>query len=125
MGYPFNKVWKSRANSTASIREIVKDLPHAIMSDFTIHRYTKQYGGCTSYNNYSSDVTWEKMIRNFFTKGDIRCMLAWFNLGNKESVAVNAGVIYEVVKKGYMPPGNPWNTTLVMKFRQWMCAGFP
>ena len=126
MGYPFDKTWKSRINSSVSVREIVKDLPHVMISDFTIYRFTKLYEGCQhDSNGYSNNVTWENTIRNFFTRSEINCMRPRFNLDNKESVALNAGIIYEVVKDGVMPPGNPWNTTWVHEFRKWMCAGFP
>ena len=128
MGYPFDKTWKSRRNSTASVREIIKYLPHAMITDFTIYRGTKQYEGCTYTNTGISmqKITWEDNIKGLFTKQDIGCMSWKFDLGRKESVQSNAGEIYEVVKDGTMPLGEAkWNSTQVDMFKKWMCSGFP
>ena len=128
MGYPFDKTWESRINSTASVREIIKYLPHAMITDFTIYRSNKPYEGCTfdDVNISAQKITWENNIKGFFTKRDIGCMLWKFNLGEKQSVQDNAGEIYEVVKDGAMPLNEArWNGTQVDMFKKWMCSGFP
>ena len=126
MGYPFNKTWKNGNNSAASVKEIIADLPHTMISDFTIYRSTKRYEGCTIDYPPQQNITWENTIKDFFTPVDVECMRWRFNLDEKESVKYYAGVIFAVVKDGTMPPGeSSWNTTKVAIFKKWMCSGFP
>ena len=125
MGYPFNKTWKITKNSTASIRQIIMDHPHTMISDFIIYRSTKQYESCTVSYPPQQNITWGNTIKDFFTPADVKCMKWRFDLDEKESVKYYAGVIYEVLKDGTMPPGDSWNATKVAIFKTWMCSGFP
>lgn len=128
MGYPFDKTWNNRKNSTASVREIIKDLPHVMITDFTIYRSTELYEGCTFDNVTQSmqNITWENTINFFFTADDINCMKWMFDLGKKDCVQENAVIIYAAVKYGNMPKGKKaWNQTKVDSFKRWICSGFP
>ena len=126
MGYPFNKTWDRRMNSTAPVREIIKDLPHTMITDFVIYRSTKLYQGSTDSHHVDPSITWEKTIKDFFTKEDVKCMSWKFNLADKESVATNAPLIYGAVKEGKMPKGeNPWSKEKVATFKTWMDSDCP
>ena len=128
MGYPFNKTWDRRMNSTAPVREIIKDLPHTMITDFVIYRSTKLYQGSTDDSDLhpSHDITWENTIKGFFTERDVNCMSGKFNLTDKGSVAANAPLIYGVVKSGKMPKGeNRWSNEKVSTFNAWMVSGCP
>ena len=126
MGYPFNKTWDRRMNSTAPVREIIKDLPHTMITDFVIYRSTKLYQGSTDSHHVDPSITWEKTIKDFFTEKDVNCMSWKFNLADKESVANNAPLIYAAVKDGKMPMGeNPWSKEKVATFKTWMDSDCP
>ena len=128
MGYPFDKTWERRMYSTAPVREIIQNLPHAMISDFTIYRSTKLYQGSTGSNPPPhSDITWENTIKYFFTDSEIECMKPHgIDLGNKKSVADHAGEIYLEVKSGDMPQGGPrWNSEKVSKFKEWKDSDCP
>lgn len=43
MGYPFDKTWDERVNSTASVESIVERQPHTKLGRITIYRYMKPY----------------------------------------------------------------------------------
>jgi hypothetical protein len=43
MGYPFDKTWDDRVNSTASVESIVKHQPHIKLGHITIYRYMRPY----------------------------------------------------------------------------------
>ena len=43
MGYPFDKTWDDRVNSTASVESIVERQPHTKLGRVTIYRYNKPY----------------------------------------------------------------------------------
>ena len=45
MGYPFDKTWARRVDSTDSVRQIIEKLPHTKLLDFTIYRNTRLYEG--------------------------------------------------------------------------------
>lgn len=64
MGYPFDMTWERSA--TASVREIVHDLPHTKLYDFVIYRYTKLYQGSSS----STPPTDKTLEYDFFTALD-------------------------------------------------------
>ena len=126
MGYPFDKSWERRRNSTTPVREIVKDLPHILISDFTIYRSTKLYQGYEHHPSHK--ITWDNTIKDFFTVRVIRCMKVNgdFDLGNRQSVKANVGQIYAAVKSRTMPKGDAaWSVTRVATFKEWMDSGCP
>ena len=126
MGYPFDKTWASRAESTASVSEIIKELPHVTLCDFTIYRYTKLYEATASPPTPIGNITWEKDIKDFFTPKDVSCMKFKFDLSKKDDVASYAPQIYQAVKSQGMPKGEtPWNGKKVADFKQWMDDGTP
>ena len=127
MGYPFDKTWASRAESTASVTEIVKELPHVTLCDFTIYRYTKLYEDtASSPTPHKGNITWEKDIKDFFTPKDVSCMKLKFDLSKKDDVASFKLQIYEAVKSKKMPQGEThWSRKKVADFKQWMDDGTP
>lgn len=128
MGYPFNKTWSSRVNTTAAVPEIVAKLPQAKLCEFKIYRFTKLYQGDVSPSPTPSNITWENKIKDFFTARDIRCMkkAANINLGNKDSVILHAPAIYNQVEAGTMPLNEEkWSKQKVADFKAWMDAGTP
>ena len=126
MGYPFDKTWASRAESTASVSEIIKELPHVTLYDFTIYRYTKLYEDTGSSPTPIGNITWEKDIKDFFTPKDVGCMSWKFDLTKKDDVATYAHQIYGQVKSHEMPTGEtPWSRKKVADFKQWMDDGTP
>lgn len=129
MGYPFNKTWDRRMNSTAPVREIIKDLPHIMITDFVIYRSTKLYQGSTDdpHPDPPSHITWEKTIKGFFTEKDIKCMSKYkIYLNDKKSVVAKAPVIYSAVQSGNMPQGETrWSKEKVATFKMWMDSGCP
>lgn len=127
MGYPFDKTWARRLDSTTSVRDIIeKVLPHTKLYDFKIYRYTNLYQGSTSDNGDPDNITWENTIKNFFTQRDYECMKWKFDLRKHDSVALHAGEIYDAVEKGVMPKGEAhWSREKVDTFKKWKEAGCP
>ena len=138
MGYPFDKTWVSRANSTASVEDIVKDMPHIKLYSFTIKRYTKLYEGNLEHPP-PSNITWENKIKNFFTDEDTDCMKKItqsthpkhvMDLQNKESVKYWASDIYYETFLTDMPTDDNekaiWKKEgRVADFKDWMVHNFP
>ena len=125
MGYPFNKTWKTREDTTASVRSIIDGLPHTKLYDFTIYRYTKFFQGSTPPPE-PDKITWDNTIKDFFTGADVKCMKSTFDLRSQADVKVNAGRILDAVESGRMPLGKTrWNDEKVHTFKIWMEAGCP
>lgn len=128
MGYPFDKIWLRRLNSTATVPEIIDDLPHTKLCEFKIYRYTKMYQGPESTPQILTNVTWEDTVKDFFTTKDVECMIAAadFNLGDKQDVIFHAPAIYYQVKTGKMPLDEErWSAEKVADFKTWIDAGTP
>ena len=138
MGYPFDKTWDSRAHSTDSVQDIVKNMPHIKLCDFTIKRNTKKYQGNLGHLP-PSNITWENKIKNFFTTEDVDCMKSItekthpehpLDLSNKESVMYWASDIYYECFLTDMPLDDKekiiWQKEgRVADFKEWMIHGFP
>lgn len=126
MGYPFDKTWSRRIDSTANVSEIIQDLPHVKLCDFKIYCHTKLYQGEVEKPHPPTDITWDNTIKDFFTPWDVSCMNSKFNLADKSSVATHAPAIYGQVKNGTMPKGEErWPQSKVEKFKMWMDADYP
>lgn len=131
MGYPFDKTWTQRVNSTTTVPEIVKGLPHVKLCQFRIYRHTELYQQpkVAKLPIPDADITWDKKIKAFFTKTDRDCMLinnGRFDLGKKEDVKEYADRIYIQVNEGGMPIGGPqWDSVKVATFQRWIGLGFP
>lgn len=73
-----------------------------------------------------STPTWEDDIQHLFNDGDIACMKRrGLDLSSFQDVKANAQAILDAVSRGFMPPGNPWPSSRVDLFRQWIDAGTP
>ena len=126
MGYPFNKTWSSRVQSTLSVPEIIATLPQVKLCEFKIYRYTQLHQGSKTTPHPPSNVTWENTIKDFFRQQDIDCMKKYFDLGKKADVALHASQIYQQVKDGSMPQDGPrWSSERVAQFEAWIQAGKP
>lgn len=132
MGYPFDKTWESRVDSTDAVEDIIEKLPHAKLCEFKIYRTTKFYQGESPSPPSPSphgDITWENKIKGFFTDKDKECMKSVPNpidLGSKKDVTANAPKIYDQVSKGDMPLGEQrWSKQKVADFEKWMNVGCP
>ena len=137
MGYPFDKTWESRAHSTASVQEIIKNMPHIKLYDFTISRHTKLYQGDLGHLPPST-ITWENKIKYFFTDDDADCMKQIteethpnnvLDLHDKESVISWASDIYYETFLTDMPLNDEekiiWQKEgRVADFKEWMVNGF-
>lgn len=137
MGYPFNKTWDSRVHSTASVRDIVKNMPHIKLYDFKIKRYTRQYNGTLTHLPPST-ITWDNKIKNFFTDKDVQCMKEItqsthpdhvLDLRDKKSVKYWASDIYYECFLTDMPLDYDekliWQKEgRVADFKEWMVHGF-
>jgi hypothetical protein len=67
-------------------------------------------------------------VRPLFTQEDIDHMLDVdpdLDLGDYQSVKDHADAIYQVLSSGAMPPGQPWPSSQVETFKNWMDQGFP
>lgn len=123
MGYPFDKTWARRINSTDSVRQIVEKLPHTKLHDFTIYRHTALYEGYKPDPHPPSGITWNNTIKHFFTPMDIDHMKQHFDLSNYEDVKAHAKEIYEDTVRGRMPPYHTekhWSRDKCEKFYNWM-----
>ena len=131
MGYPFDKTWARRVNSTDPVPKIIDGLPHVKLYDFKIYRYTKLYQGDHSKPPPKTDITWENTIKGFFTPRDVDCMKknGNFDLSDKKSVEVHAGEIYNMLSTGKMPPESSgektWSKEKLAQFEAWMNSDFP
>lgn len=135
MGYPFDKTWNSRVDSTASVTKIIENLPHTKLCDFTIYRKTKLYEGDdtpTPPPGPPSKITWESTIKKFFTERDIKCMKPLgVDLSSHAAVKFRAEDILGMVRSGKMPkpegsnPERPWSKEKVETFGKWSAAGCP
>ena len=76
-------------------------------------------------------VTWTNDIQKLFTATDIAHMKTVLNidLGNYESVKINAVRIYSAVASGHMPPAGsgeqPWPADWVNTFGCWIKQNCP
>lgn len=123
MGYPFDKTWARRVDSTDSVRQIIEKLLHTKLYDFTIYRNTCLYEGHKPDPIPPSGITWNNTIKHFFSNMDIDHMKFKFDLSSYEDVKSHAKEIYEATVKGRMPPFKDekhWNKDKCDKFYSWM-----
>ena len=134
MGYPFDKTWKQRQESTHSVEEIIENLPHTAFYKFKIYRNTYNYRG-KKVSPTTKKITWENTIKYFFTERDKECMKSeyGYDFNNHDDVALHAAAIYDATSKKRMPkqmppytqenpdPKHPmWTQDQCDKFYQWM-----
>ena len=123
MGYPFDKTWARRVDSTDSVREIIEKLPHTKLYDFTIYRNTCLYEGHKPDPHPPIGITWNNTIKHFFTPMDIDHMKNIVDLSSYEDVKLHAKEIYDATVNGSMPPFNTeehWSKDKCDKFYSWM-----
>ena len=126
MGYPFNKTWDRRMNTTMPVREIINRLPHVMISGFTIYRSTKLYEGTTDDKPGQSKITWENAIKGYFTEKEVNCMKWKFDLSDHLSVKLHAGEILAAVESRKMPLDEaPWSDMKIANFREWKNSDCP
>jgi len=63
-------------------------------------------------------------IKPLFTSKDRDHMMFMLDLWSYDDVKSNASEIYDSVKEGRMPPGGPWPSDQVSRFKSWMDEGY-
>ena len=83
--------------------------------------------GAGSVFTCPDEPTWYNAVKRMFTKDEILCMqrVRGLDLGDYQQVKSNADHIYQQVRTGSMPPGQPWAQAQKDCLKKWIDAGHP